>query len=335
LSGTDISSKRCLFSAPHDFLPEEVVTGFQDLVPTEFREVSRREDLEADAGLTFWVVDPGQNFLVDDEVLGLFPSLEAVITPSTGTNHLHLDACQERGIAVYSLLDDRAGLNTISASAEFTFLLLLNTLRRLDVAMAESSAGRWREREEVMRGRELSGKRVGLVGMGRIGRRMATYCSAFDAEVVYYDPYVDKSPWKKMSLEALFKSSDAVCVCCALTRETDGLIGFPLLSHLKEGASLVNTSRGEVIVETDLVTLLGERPDISVALDVLPGESQNLHRSSELIEFHKRGQIVVTPHVAGATQESQSKAARCALSLLERHMSEDSSGSSLEIGERS
>ena len=250
------------------------MTGFQDLVPTEFKEVSRREDLEADAGLTFWVVDPGQNFLVDDEVLGLFPSLEAVITPSTGTNHLHLDACQKRGIAVYSLLDDREGLNTISASAEFTFLLLLNTLRRLDVAMAESSAGRWREREEVMRGRELSGKRVGLVGMGRIGRRMATYCSAFDAEIVYYDPYVDKSPWKKMSLEALFKSSDAVCVCCALTRETDGLIGFPLLSRLKEGASLVNTSRGEVIIETDLVTVLGERPDISVALDVLPGESQ-------------------------------------------------------------
>jgi len=311
------------------------VTGFQDLVPTEFKEVSRREDLEADAGLTFWVVDPGQNFLVDDEVLGLFPSLEAVITPSTGTNHLHLDACQKRGIAVYSLLDDREGLNTISASAEFTFLLLLNTLRRLDVAMAESSAGRWREREEVMRGRELSGKRVGLVGMGRIGRRMATYCSAFDAEIVYYDPYVDKSPWKKMSLEALFKSSDAVCVCCALTRETDGLIGFPLLSRLKEGASLVNTSRGEVIIETDLVTVLGERPDISVALDVLPGESQDLHRSSELIEFHKRGQIVVTPHVAGATQESQSKAARCALSLLERHVSEDSSGPSLEIGEGS
>ena len=311
------------------------MTGFQALVPTEFKEVSRREDLEADAGLTFWVVDPGQNFLVDDEVLGLFPSLEAVITPSTGTNHLHLDACQKRGIAVYSLLDDREGLNTISASAEFTFLLLLNTLRRLDVAMAESSAGRWREREEVMRGRELSGKRVGLVGMGRIGRRMATYCSAFDAEIVYYDPYVDKSPWKKMSLEALFKSSDAVCVCCALTRETDGLIGFPLLSRLKEGASLVNTSRGEVIIETDLVTVLGERPDISVALDVLPGESQDLHRSSELIEFHKRGQIVVTPHVAGATQESQSKAARCALSLLERHVSEDSSGPSLEIGEGS
>ena len=311
------------------------MTGFQDLVPTEFREVSRREDLEADAGLTFWVVDPGQNFLVDDEVLGLFPSLEAVITPSTGTNHLHLDACQKRGIAVYSLLDDREGLNTISASAEFTILLLLNTLRRLDVAMAESSAGRWREREEVMRGRELSGKRVGLVGMGRIGRRMATYCSAFDAEIVYYDPYVDKSPWKKMSLEALFKSSDAVCVCCALTRETDGLIGFPLLSRLKEGASLVNTSRGEVIIETDLVTVLGERPDISVALDVLPGESQDLHRASELIEFHKRGQIVVTPHVAGATQESQSKAARCALSLLERHVSEDSSGPSLEIGEGS
>jgi len=335
LNETDTSNKRCLFSAPHDFLPEEVVAGFQNLALTEFREVSRREELEADAGLAFWVVDPGQNFLVDEDVLRLFPALEAVITPSTGTNHLNLDACQERGIAVYSLLDDRKGLNRISASAEFTFLLLLNTFRRLHVAMAESSSGRWREREEVMRGRELSGKRVGLVGMGRIGRRMATYCSAFDAQVVYHDPYVDESSWKKVSLEGLFEHSDAVCVCCALTSETEGLIGLPLLSRLKEGASLVNTSRGEIIVETDLITVLSERPDINVALDVLPGESRNLHRSSELIEFHKRGRIVVTPHVAGATQESQSKAAHCALSLLERHISKESSGSSLEIGERS
>ena len=172
MSGADIASARCLFSAPHDFLPEEVVAGFQALVPTEFRESSCREGLEPDAGLVFWVVDPGQNFVVDDEVLGLFPSLEVVITPSTGTNHLNLEACQRSGVAVYSLLDDRQSLDMISASAEFTFLLLLNTLRRLDVAMAEAAAGRWREREEVMRGRELAGKLVGLVGMGVIRTRI-------------------------------------------------------------------------------------------------------------------------------------------------------------------
>ena len=309
---------KCLFSAPFSFLPDEVRTRYQQVVDTTFREIWDLSELEPDENLTAWVMNPGQRFIIDSCVLDQYPNLRVLVTPSTGTNHIDKDICAQRGIPVFGLLDDKEGLNTISASAEFTFLLLLNTLRRLDIAIQEVSAGRWRHREDILRGNELSGKKVGLVGYGRIGKRMARWCTSFDAHVNYYDPYVDDDRHPQSSLEEIFRQSDCVCICPTLTPETKGMINKPLLSSLKENACLVNTSRGEVVDEADLVEVLRERPDLRVGLDVIPGEVTNTHLASPLIDLHKQGRIVISPHIAGATVESQSKAALCALGLLER-----------------
>lgn len=308
-----------LFSAPFSFLGD-LQGEFRRLMPTTFREIWKRQELLPDLSLTAWVVNPGQQFTVDREVLKDFPALSVIVTPSTGCNHLDLEACRERGVAVYSLLDDREGLNEISASAEFTFLLLLNTLRRLDLAAREVSEGRWRSREELLRGHELQGKRVGIVGLGRIGQRIARYCEAFGAKVAYHDPFVDSAAYLPVSLEELFDQSDVVCICCALTPQTEGMITLPLLIRLKPGACLVNSSRGEVIVEKDLAELLELRADLRVGLDVLAGEALGNQESSPLLRFHRSGRIVITPHVAGATVESQTQAARVALALLRRHL---------------
>ena len=316
---------KCLFSAPFSFMPD-IQEDFQALGPTVFREIWDREALEPDPALTAWVVNPGQRFVIDDEVLGLYPNLSVLVTPSTGTNHIDVAACARRGIPVYSLLDDREALNTISASAEFTFLILLNTLRRLDVAVQEVSARRWRDREDLMRGRELGGKKIGLVGFGRIGHRLARYCTAFEAEVVYHDPYVKDQEFQACPLEELFSQCDVICSCCTLSPETIGMINRSLLMRLKEGACLINTSRGEVINEEDLVAVLKTRPDLRVGLDVLAGEVTDTHLTSPLLEMHDRGQIVITPHIAGATVESQTKAATIALGLLRRHLAQWTAG---------
>lgn len=309
----------CLFSAPFSFLGD-FQGEFRRLMPTAFREIWKREEITPDPSLTAWVVNPGQQFRVDGALLRDFPSLSVIVTPSTGSNHLDLQACRERGVALYSLLDDREGLNEISASAEFTFLLLLNTLRRLDRAVREVSEGRWRSREEVMRGYELKGKQVGLVGLGRIGRQMARYCAAFGARVAYSDPHVACSDYPSVSLKELFGQSDILCICCSLTPQTEGRVGSELLNLLKPGACLVNTSRGEVIDEQALAELLERRVDLRVGLDVLAGETLGIHEHSPLLRFHHSGQIVITPHVAGATVESQTQAARVALGLLRRHL---------------
>ena len=121
-------------------------------------------------------------------------------------------------------------------------------------------------------------------------------------------------------MEEIFERSDAVCVCCRLTPETTGLIDQHFLSRFKIGACLINTSRGEVIVEEDLIEILHARQDLRAGLDVLAGEVTKSHNTSPLLELHDRGQIVITPHIAGATIESQRKAALSALTLLRRHL---------------
>jgi len=99
------------------------------------------------------------------------------------------------------------------------------------------------------------------------------------------------------------------------------MVGRPLLKKLKKGASLINTSRGEVVCERDLVKIIKKRPDLRVALDVLSGEVNNSHLKSRLLRLHDAGKIIVSPHIAGATVESQKKAALIALSLLKRKLS--------------
>lgn len=314
-----LTQQHCLFSAPYSFVPG-LEEKYNRVLPTVFQEIWRREQVPYSTDFTVWVMNPGQNFIITEDVLDQLPGVRVLVTPSTGRNHIDLVVCQNRDIAVLSLLDDRPGLNSISASAEFTFLLLLNSLRRLDFAVGEVSEGRWRDREEKLRGHELSNKKVGLVGLGRIGSRMARYVQAFDAHPSYYDPYVENPNVHRFAnLEALFSASDVVCICCTLTEETTGMIDRNLISRLRNGASLVNTSRGEVINESDLYRILQERPDLRVALDVLANEVRGTHLDSPLRRLHQNGQIVITPHIAGVSVESQEKAAMTALGLLERH----------------
>jgi D-3-phosphoglycerate dehydrogenase len=267
-----------------------------------------------------WVPNPGQNFTIDDHLLDLFPKLKVIATPSTGRNHINEPDCRERGVAVFSLQDDRATLDSIAASSEFTFLLLLNALRRLDFAVNEVTEGRWRTREDMLRGTELADLQVGIVGLGRNGSRMAKWCRAFDATVAYHDPYVDRPDVPRWPLKKIFADSDAVVVTCALTPETTGMIGRPLLESMRRNAVFVNTSRGEIVVEHELVEVARNRPDLRVAVDVIVGEVTNTHGESPLLALHREGRIVVTPHIAGATVESQSKAALGALNALRRYL---------------
>ena len=255
------------------------------------------------------VIDP--NVTLMKPQLALYPELRVIVTASTGTNHIDLAECERRGIKVLSLLDDRDGLDTIKASSEFTFLLLLATLKNLKHGLHETSVGRWKVNERLFRGRELFGKTVGFVGFGRIGRNMYRYVKAFDANVKYiYDPALVIGG----KLEWLFDESDIVIICCSLTEETEGMIGYELLERLKEGACLINTSRGEVLVEQDLLRFLLKRPDVCVGLDVLAGEVNGAHLRSPLLRM---ANVTITPHMAGVTCESQEKAAQIALKLLQ------------------
>lgn len=304
-----------LFTAPWDFLD---LSPFESSFEIEKRVVWRRSELSSSDALA-WIPNPGQNFVIDDETLDLLPNLEVIVTPSTGTNHVDVSSCARRGISFFSLLDAPAAMESISASAEFTFLHILNATRRFDRALREAERGAWRSREELLRGRELQDRRVGLIGFGRIGRRLARYLAAFDASVAVYDPYViaPAEVTQYANLRDLFNHSEVVVVCCRLTPETEGMVSDDLVALLPQDGVLVNTSRGEILDESSICRLLERRRDITLAVDVLEGEVRDEHHSSCLWDVREPDRVIITPHVAGASVDSQRKAALAALSLVD------------------
>ena len=227
----------------------------------------------------------------------------AIATPSTGTDHIDLEFFRFQGVHVYCLLDDREALSEIHASSEYTFMAILMGLRRIDRLIGSL------DRREA--GHELYQKRVGIVGMGRNGSNLRKWCNAFGASVAWYDPYVVS--YQGGGLSKLFEVSDIVVLTCSYNVETYHMIDRPLLESMKEGAVLVNTSRGAVINEPDLIDVLRIRRDITAVLDVLEGEIEGRAKNSPLW-FMKN--VIVTPHIAGHTVESIEKAHAIAERLL-------------------
>jgi D-3-phosphoglycerate dehydrogenase len=314
-----MQKKYCLFSAPFNFLNKNIFLNAADY-KFIFSEIWKQNDIKKNNKITSWIVNPGQNFSINEKILKFYPNLKIIITPSTGTNHIDLKVCKKNKIKVFSLLNKRKDLNKIRASSEFTFLLALNALRRLDIAFNEVDQDRWRHKENLLRGKEIFGKTIGIVGLGRIGSNLARWFSSFGAKVIYYDTIKKVKKFRKKSLDSIFRESDLTCICCILNSKTKNLINLQNLNLMKKNSILVNTSRGEVINEKDLINFLNTRKDIFFTTDVLSGEIKGTNLKSRLIDFHKNRRILISPHIAGATLESQSQAANIAVKILKENL---------------
>lgn len=313
------SNKQCLFSAPYSFSPS-IKAELNKIIHSDFYEIWNPEDVKFSPDLRYWIVNPGQTFTFDEKIFSQTPNLELIITPSTGTNHIDIDFCKIKKIKVFGLLSMKKKLKQITASSEFTFLMILNSLRRIDLAIEETKNKRWRENEDLMRGSELNKKNVGIIGLGRNGSNIAKWCKSFGANVSYYDPFVKKRLVKEENLENIFLNNDIVVICCALNKETHNLITTNYLKLLRPNSHLINTSRGEVINERDLSNFIDKRKDVSINLDVLSNEVIHEQFKSPLYKHILDGDILVTPHISGATLESQLKAARTSFSILKQYL---------------
>ena len=153
------------------------------------------------------ICNPCQKY--DKSSLCTLKNLKIVATPSTGVNHIDVDYCKTNKIKVLCLLDDRESLNNIHASAEFTWLLIMNAIRRLDLAAERVKQGHWRDVEDELRGRELNGKCLGIIGFGRIGTKVAKFAQAFGMNILFYDPYKSTDEFHKVSLDDIASKSAA------------------------------------------------------------------------------------------------------------------------------
>lgn len=248
---------------------------------------------------------------VDRPVLMAGKALRVIGTPTTGLDHIDLQAAQERGVAVLSLKGERLFLDQVYATAEHTYALLLCLMRHIPAAFEAVKRYEWRR--DLYRGSELSGKALGIVGCGRLGSMVAHYGAAFGMRVLVYDPYLARIPDGAVAystLAELLAECDVISIHVPLNPQTEGMLAAEQLSLLPPGAVLINTARGAVLDETALLHALESGRLAGAAVDVICNE-QNVGQgaTNPLIEYARtHDNLIITPHIGGATQESIEKA---------------------------
>ena len=258
------------------------------------------------------IVNPGIDKFLDEKYFNQFKNLKVVGTPSTGVNHMDINYLDKNDIKYFCLLDDRKGLESITASAEFTWLHIMNSLRKFSQSLRYIANWREPNNERHLRSNELSGKKLGIIGFGRIGRKLKKYAKAFDMDFKFYDPYVEGGC---KDISELY-DSDILSLNCYLTSETTNLVTEGFLENFKKPLIVVNTSRGEVVDEKYIAKLV-KKQEIFYSCDVLCNEQsiKELYNSPLFNLNLDYENLVITPHVAGCTVESQEKALKTILKL--------------------
>lgn len=241
--------------------------------------------------------------------------LEVVGRLGVGLDNIDVDACRERGIAVYPA----TGANDV-AVAEYVVTAMLVLLRGAWSATPEVIAGRWPRMSTI--GREVSGKQLGLVGFGGIARQTAQRAHALGMSVCAYDPLLDRNheAWslaKPTELAALLASSDVVSLHVPLTAQTRHMIGATQLATMKRNAILINTARGGIVDEAALVAALRRGELGGAALDVFEHEPLDASRA---VIFADIEHLLLTPHIAGVTEESNVRVSHLTAKTVREHL---------------
>lgn len=246
---------------------------------------------------------------IDRSVIQAGVNLKAIVTATTGLNHIDVDAAAERNIAVLSLRGEQEFLKTVHATAEHTMALMLALVRRLPFAHKSVMDGLWDR--DLYKGEELEGKTLGILGFGRLGSKVACYAKAFGMRVAAYD--TDESlPFEAVekinSPVALARMSDIVSIHIPSNEQNKHFVNLDFLSSMKPGARLINTARGDVLDQNALLSMLRSGYISGAALDVLEEEYQGSTHQSPLINYAREHEnLIITPHIGGATGESMHK----------------------------
>jgi D-3-phosphoglycerate dehydrogenase len=236
-------------------------------------------------------------------ILDKFPGLKNVVTATTGTDHIELNDLKKRGIKLYCLKEHSDFLDTIPSTAEHTWALIMSLIRNIPAANENVKAGIWNR--DKFRGNQLKNKTIGIIGLGRTGKKIAEYATAFAMKVQYYDPYVSSTSFKTcLNLTELLRTSDIISLHVHLNEETKEMVNFKNIKLLKKGCLLINTSRGKVWDEQAVAFALKTKLSSGVATDVLSTELENVQESLLWKLQNENYNIIITPHIGGATWEA-------------------------------
>ncbi|HYV85887.1 MAG TPA: phosphoglycerate dehydrogenase [Patescibacteria group bacterium] len=239
---------------------------------------------------------------VTEELIAAAPALRVIGRAGAGVDNIDVPAATRRGVVVMNA----PGENTISA-AEHTMSMILALARRIPAADRSVRAGRW-ERGSAFMGVELYGKTLGVLGVGKVGREVASRARAFGMQVIGFDPVLTGEAASRLGvslvpLEEVLERSDMITLHLPLTPETRHLIGAAQLKRCRRGVRIINVARGGVIDEQALAEAVRSGHVAGAALDVFEKEPPV---GSPLLELDA---VVMTPHLGASTEEAQEKVA--------------------------
>jgi len=242
--------------------------------------------------------------------------LQVIASRTSQLRHIDLEAAEQRGIDVLFIDPADPLLRETPSTAEETMALVLGLARRLPWAFDALRAGRWTRSEHA--GTELKGKTIGLIGFGRLGQMVAGYAGAFGMEVLAHDPRPDRDAAARLRVELvdladLLARSDVVSVHCTYSAETERLLRREHFRAMKPSALFVNTARGEITDEGDLVAALEAGEIAAAAVDTLAGEAPDGSHlvGNPLVEYARSHEnLLVLPHLGGATVEATERTQR-------------------------
>lgn len=240
---------------------------------------------------------------IDAAVLDKLPALKIIAQYAVGFNNIDIAECTSRGIVVCNTPDVLT-----DATADMAWALMLAASRRIVEGDSFVRSGEWKGWEPLqMLGWQISGKTLGVIGFGRIGRAVARRAAGFDMRVAYCGRR--RSDHERdmgatfVSLDELLAQSDFISVNCPLNNETCRMIGSEQFARMKEGAIFVNTARGQVVDEAALVDALQTGKIAAAGLDVYE-EEPVIHPG-----LYGLGNVVLAPHLGSATHETRDKMA--------------------------
>ncbi len=269
-------------------------------IEVEYKPGLGEEDLaRALSGVEGLVIRSGSK--VTAKVIEAADKLRVIGRAGIGVDNVDVKAASRRGIIVMNTPTGNA-----VTTAEHAIALLFSVARKIPQASASMKEGKWEKK--AFEGRELAGKTLGILGLGNIGRIVADRARGLRMNVIGYDPVLTAERAAELgielvSLDDLFKRSDAITVHTPLTAETKGVVNDAAIAKMKKGVMLVNAARGGIYDETALVRGLESGHIGGVALDVFPEEPPGL---SEIV---KHPRVVVTPHLGASTEEAQLRVA--------------------------
>ena len=255
-----------------------------------------------------------QGYILNREILEN-SSVKLINTASTGLNHINQDDCKTLGIKILSLTKDFKLIKNLPSTSELSFGLMINLLRKIFQAFKSVKNKKWDYTPFI--GQELSSLTLGIIGFGRLGNFMAKYAKAFGMKVFYYDPFKNSKNYTKTNLKRLVQISDVISIHAHVNDKTTHMINKKILRLAKKRPIIINTSRGELVDEKDIIWGLKNKKISGYGADVIEKEFFDIEKSPIIKNIYKYN-IIVTPHIGGMTYQGQERAYNYAINKIKK-----------------